>query len=275
MNFEVHEDDIKKLLLLPDRRMSKGKTVKTVPQYHKGVYLISRDIDDLCYKMGMAHGSGGLFPRLKQYKPCFPYKTEYYVQYLFLSATGDDAEKLEKCILGIKAFTQPEKNPSAQGKACSEYRMFPHKEALMRGLIKVLDANPNLWTHAVLLGENGWALITNKSGDSVQGLSRPRNSLTLKPLPYEAVAPDTFIPEVATPVKIEKGKEVWVVDTKKGELVAIKGKLDGLVNANGAYIHFPRYKPAYAYKRGDIFATKAEAEANFNRYEIRLLTTKV
>ena len=111
MNFELHEDDIKKLLLLPDRRMRKGKTVKTVPQYHKGVYLISRDIDDLCYKMGMAHGSGGLFPRLKQYKPCFPYKTEYYVQYLFLSATGDDAEKLEKCILGIKAFTQPEKNP--------------------------------------------------------------------------------------------------------------------------------------------------------------------
>ena len=129
-------------------------------------------------------------------------------------------------------------------------------------------SSANLWTHAVLLGENGWALITNKSGDSVQGLSRPRNSLTLKPLPYEAVAPDTFIPEVATPVKIEKGKEVWVVDTKKGELVAIKGKLDGLVTANGAYIHFPRYKPAYAYKRGDIFATQAEAEANFNRYEI-------
>ena len=89
---------------------------------------------------------------------------------------------------------------------------------------------------------------------------------------------NTYIPEEATricegtsknqPVKIEKGKEVWVVDTKKGELVAIKGKLDGLVNANGAYIHFPRYKPAYAYKRGDIFATQAEAEANFNRYEI-------
>ena len=101
MNFEVHEDDIKKLLLLPDRRMSKGKTVKTVPQYHKGVYLISRDVDDLCYKMGMAHGSGGLFPRLKQYKPCFPYKTEYY----------DDAEKLEKMYLRYQSIHTTREKP--------------------------------------------------------------------------------------------------------------------------------------------------------------------
>ena len=88
MNFENHEKKIQRLCLLPDRRASKGKTVKKVAQYHKGVYLISRDVDDVCYKIGVAYGAGGLFQRLKQYKHCFPYPTEYYLQYLFLSATG-------------------------------------------------------------------------------------------------------------------------------------------------------------------------------------------
>ena len=267
MNFEDHEKKIQRLCLLPDRRASKGKTAKTVAQYHKGVYLISRDVDDVCYKIGVAYGAGGLFQRLKQYKHCFPYPTEYYLQYLFLSATGEDAKELEKIILKIKAFAKIEENPSAEGRACTEHRLFPNKDVLTRGLIKVLDANPNLWTHAVLFGEKGWELITN-NGDSVKGLARPRNSLEKTPYPYEAAKVDTYIPKVATPVKIEKGKEVWVVDFKDGAKVAIKGKLDGLVNENGAYIHFPRFKNAFAYELNDVFATKAEAEANFNRYKI-------
>ena len=114
MNFEVHEKKIQRLCLLPDRRASKGKT-KTVAQYHKGVYLISRDVDDVCYKIGVAYGAGGLFQRLKQYKHCFPYPTEYYLQYLFLSATGEDAKELEKIILKIKTFAKIEENPSAEG----------------------------------------------------------------------------------------------------------------------------------------------------------------
>ena len=127
MNFETHEKKIQRLCLLPDRRASKGKTAKTVAQYHKGVYLISRDVDDVCYKIGVAYGAGGLFQRLKQYKHCFPYPTEYYLQYLFLSATGEDAKELEKIILKIKAFAKIEENPSAEGRLAQNIVYFPTK----------------------------------------------------------------------------------------------------------------------------------------------------
>ena len=113
MNFGSNEKLLKKLLILPNKRDSKGKNKekKKVDTYHKGVYLISRDIDDVCYKMGVAWGAGGLFNRLMSYKICHPYPTENFVQYLFITATSDDAKKLEKLLLDIKALHKPEGFP--------------------------------------------------------------------------------------------------------------------------------------------------------------------
>ena len=53
---------IKKLLQMPE----KGK-------YYKGLYVISRDENEnknneLQYKIGMAHGSGGLYKRVQSYE---------------------------------------------------------------------------------------------------------------------------------------------------------------------------------------------------------------
>ena len=61
MNFGSNEKLLKKLLILPNKRDSKGKNKekKKVDTYHKGVYLISRDIDDVCYKMGVAWEPAG------------------------------------------------------------------------------------------------------------------------------------------------------------------------------------------------------------------------
>ena len=64
----------------------------------KGVYVISKDLDDTHHKIGMAHGSGGLFNRLKSYKICWPYPKEYYPQYLFI-CNSTNAKLLEKKIL--------------------------------------------------------------------------------------------------------------------------------------------------------------------------------
>ena len=277
MNFGSNEKLKKKLLILPNKRDSKGKNKeKKVDTYHKGVYLISRDIDDVCYKMGVAWGAGGLFNRLMPYKIYHPYPTENFVQYLFITATSDDAKKLEKLLLGIKALHKPEGFPDDEksGQDPREYRIFPSKDVLTNSVMKILNNNYDLWTHAVCLGKKGWKLITN-NGEPVKGLVRPRDSMEAQPIPYEPVqAAEEFKytgPDLS--IKVDKGKWVWVV-AKKGrgnQFVPLKGRLDGALGVDhegkdGVFIHFAAKHDPWVYAHDQVFATKAEAEADIPNY---------
>ena len=114
MNFKDKEKDIEQLFLLPDLRESGGKTKKKVKQYHKGIYVISRDLNDDTHKIGVAWGAGGLFQRVKSYKICYPYRGEFFIQYAIITATGDDAKVLENEIFKSKTLKYVEANPTAQ-----------------------------------------------------------------------------------------------------------------------------------------------------------------
>ena len=75
MNFNVKQNnrDIKKLLLRPEKRKSGNPKKPDQQQFYKGIYVISRDEetdknDQLRYKIGMAHGAGGIYKRMDGYK---------------------------------------------------------------------------------------------------------------------------------------------------------------------------------------------------------------
>ena len=175
MNFKNHESDLKQLLQIPVPGRKKF--------YHKGCYIIQRDAGDLSYKIGMSWGKSGLLVRLRSYKICFPYVNEFYVKYLVLSSTSDDAKMLEKRVLAQRKLKHIEKNPTAQGRRSNEYRFTSSAQVLKNVLKRVLDANPNIWTHLILFGENGWKLIPNL-GHAVRDLSAPSNRITAMPTPF-------------------------------------------------------------------------------------------
>ena len=148
MNFKDHESDLKELLQIPVPGRKK--------YYHKGCYIIQRDEGDLSYKIGVSWGKSGLLVRLRSYKICFPYINEFFVTYLILSSTEQDAKSLEKKILAQRTLKQVEKNPTAQGRRSNEYRFVSSGGVLKSTIKRILDGNPNLWTHIVVFGVNGW-----------------------------------------------------------------------------------------------------------------------
>lgn len=162
MNFKNNEKDIQKLLRTGTRLSQskdpekKGKKVAT---YHRGLYVISRLEGDTTHKIGMAHGEGGLFPRLKSYKLCWPYPKEYYVQFLVVCPSAQDAKKLEKEVLKNKrSLKHIEKNPEAQGRSSNEYRVTASREALKKALFDAMDRNRDTWEALIVFGENHWVI---------------------------------------------------------------------------------------------------------------------
>ena len=120
----------------------------------------------------------------------------------------------------------------------------------------------------------GWKLITN-NGEPVKGLVLPRDSMEAQPIPYEPVqAAEEFKytgPDLS--IKVDKGKWVWVV-AKKGrgnQFVPLKGRLDGALGVDhegkdGVFIHFAAKHDPWVYAHDQVFATKAEAEADIPNY---------
>tara|TARA_R110000823_G_scaffold209409_1_gene339642 strand:+ start:357 stop:929 length:573 start_codon:yes stop_codon:yes gene_type:complete len=159
MNFVDNQTTIQNLFLLPDKRVSKTGSLKK--QYFKGVYIISRDLDDDTFKIGVSYGLGGLYQRLTNYKLCYPYANEYFLQYAIISATGDDAKLLEKSIFTSKILKNVERNESAEGKKSSEYKIVAKKTTLQTAIAKKLTDNPDLWVYLIVFNSTGWRLVPN------------------------------------------------------------------------------------------------------------------
>jgi hypothetical protein len=171
MNFTDNQFAIEKLLMLPDKVAGK----KNKSAYFKGVYIFSRDYDDTSYKIGMAWGVGGLYQRLKNYKICYPYKNEFFLQYLLISATADDAKTLETKVLASKKLESVAENPTVEGRRSREWKMVSKREILNNVLKSSLSANLNLWTHCIVFGKTGWIIHTN-NGQALPDLVRPSSS---------------------------------------------------------------------------------------------------
>ena len=265
MNFKKHEKKIKKLLVLSEKRQSQGKTKTTYHyQYQKGVYVISKGLNDDHHKIGMAHGYGGLFDRLKSYKICWPFPKEYYLQYLFICNSAN-AKLLEKKILArtdkLKHIQQAQDlgEEKDEGKHSLEWRFTSKRDILNTTIIEELNANPKLWEYAVIFGDQSWKIKT--SPEKITNFQRPAFTRDERPDFGEVSKPDTFIPGVVKPFEPKKGKVAWVLNPgkKKRTFKAIKGKIDH-VNSEGVWLVFPNYTESWLYQNAWLYKTQAEAE---------------
>ena len=207
MNFHDKSKDIRKLLKRPELRKSNSKNPDksnhNVAQFYKGIYVLSRDEEldkngKLQYKIGMAHGSGGIYERLKSYKNCFPYEDEFYLHFCIITPKEEDAKKLEKIILRSdeedeetkRKTLEPVKRPGRiHDPKNTEYRIVAKKSALHNALLKSLRDNPKLWDYAIIFGNQGWKMLPNTGADlqNSGALSKPSSNDGAKPLLYSDV----------------------------------------------------------------------------------------
>jgi hypothetical protein len=226
MNYTNYEASLGKLLLLPDTRLSKTGKEKT--QHFKGIYVISRSKDDLTFKIGVAYGDGGLKPRLQNYKLCYPYKDEFFVHYIIITATATDAKMLERKVLGDPRLSNTERNPVAQGRKSTEWKVLTSTSVLKKVLITAMDNNSNLWTHCVVFSDNGWNIVRNFDGSGVKHLTKPKYTSKKKPSLYDNVDVDLKHFHVERNKKWKNGD---VINTPWGKATVVKVFSNGDLSA--------------------------------------------
>lgn len=233
MNFNTHYKDIKKLLLRPEKRKSSSPNKPDQQQLYKGIYVISRDKetdknDQLRYKVGMAHGAGGIYRRMDGYKMGFPYPDEFWLHFCVITPKSQDAKKLEKKILSDKSMS-PVPNPRNTTQNL-EYRIVVKKATLQNSLLRALKNNPKLWDYAVVFGEKGWKILKNSGADLINSgvLSKPATDFTKKPLLYSDV--DDFVEaerkqmnrDSSEIIDVNRKQPVNINTIKKGDVVKDK-----------------------------------------------------
>ena len=188
MNFKDNQTTLRDNLFKYPTRVEGKKKGKTKPAYFSGIYFISRNENDLQMKIGM---SGQIYKRLLSYKVCFPYKSEFWVQYCIITPTAQDAKTLEKAILNHPELTDNviEANPSAEGKRSLEYKILKNK-ADLGGIIYDVLKKPqynNLWTHWVPFSRDGWMSNIRNTTELQRHWFLPRKRLSKKEGLYTAL----------------------------------------------------------------------------------------
>ena len=171
MNFIENETNFKKLLVSGTRKTKRGETKDT---YYRGMYIFSRDLDDVRFKVGLAWGQGGLFERLKkQYRICYPFPKEFYIHFMVLSLTPEHARKVEKLMLS-KLKTIASINNSS--KANREWKIVNKREDLKLKLREMLNENRNLWFALIVFNTVVIKVLDNTQALSTSDMNKPSNT---------------------------------------------------------------------------------------------------
>ena len=156
MNFVYKTKDISTLLNPNDDKYS-------------GCYIFSRKENDTTFKLGM---SKNLFRRLKDHKSCYPYKDEYWLQYIIIVLGSTDEEKssrfrkLEKALLAENKHLNStakieESTEKEQGNRPVEYRVATNRKALNSAVEVVLNEKYDLWDLLIVFSPFGWRIMKN------------------------------------------------------------------------------------------------------------------
>ena len=202
----------------------KGKLFEGNP--YSGCYVYSRDKNDTVFKMGR---SKNIHRRLMEHKACYPFKSEYWLQFVIV-VLGPDMDtrtkQLEKAIHDEKEYLTrtADFEPSTakeEGNRPREYRIAIDRKALNSAVEKVLNAKYKLWDFLVVFSEEGWRIIPNTKNPNPidQKTQKDLWKPTARQSTDESIADavkrglnpiqkkDTMIPEV-----LMKGSPAWVIE---------------------------------------------------------------
>jgi len=157
MNIHTHQKAISDLLL-EGTRISGGKKPAIRRKYVPGCYILARTLGYNLFKLGEAHGQGGLYERIiGQYKICMSLKTEFFLRYLVIAHRKKDGTKhfsqiLEKLLL--TTIDSPVEDSYSK-----EYIFEPQIAALEKKMAIVLEAHKHLYSHAIKFTQSGFRLF--------------------------------------------------------------------------------------------------------------------
>ena len=245
---------------------------------YNGCDVYSRDKFDTVFKMGR---SNNIHRRLVQHKACYPFKSEYWLQFLIVVLEPDAdtrTKQLEKTLLSERDYLIPtadveQSTEKEHIKRPREYRIAIDRKALNSAVEKVLNEKYTLWDFLVVFSEDGWRIIPNtKKPNPIdqkiqKDLWKPTARLSTEESINDAVKrglntvykKDTMIPEV-----LIKGATCWVIDAdddgkwvvhpNQGEIVKVL-KNDFKIEK---FADSP--KQQFTYPKSDVFGSKELAE---------------
>ena len=160
MNFIRHQSDIKKLLTTQGGRA------------YSGCYVYSRDQNDKTHKIGMSQAGLFMIRRLKQAKSCYPFKTEFWLEYAIISLDGHYTKGKKSNTIEIETALHDESKhvstvkmqegtEKEQGKRPREYRMLSNDTQMYTLLKKTLNKHRDKWDILVVFSTSGWHLVPN------------------------------------------------------------------------------------------------------------------
>jgi hypothetical protein len=163
MNIHKYQKELSDLLL-EGSRISTGKRKTKTKVYFPGVYIIARNLGYNMFKLGEAHGSGGLYSRIMgQYKICMSLKSEeFYMRFLVISKRKKKGNKFYSQILE-KEFLKVI-DSGVEDSYSKEYIFTPDMAELERKMGVVLTSHKEYYSTAIKFTQNGFRVYEEKSG---------------------------------------------------------------------------------------------------------------
>jgi hypothetical protein len=163
MNIHSKQHEVSDLLL-EGSRLSAGKNrTKKKKTYHPGCYIISRTLGYNLFKLGEAHGAGGLYERIiGQYKICMSLNTEFFLRYLVIAHRKKEGNKFYSQVLEKQLLSTID---SKVGESYSKEWLFsPDITDLETRMFKVLKSHAKYFSIAIKFTKTGMRLYKEGYG---------------------------------------------------------------------------------------------------------------
>jgi hypothetical protein len=114
----------------------------------------------------------GLFRRIKQAGSCYPYKTEFWLEYVIISLDGHYTKGEKSTTIQIEnalhneskhlsTVKMQEEDTPEQGKRPREYRVISTDAQMHSLLKKTLNKNRDKWDYIICFSKVGWHIVPN------------------------------------------------------------------------------------------------------------------
>ena len=235
MNIHKYQKEIQDLLRFSTRKsQSKDPAIagKTRHTYRSGCYILSRTLENNLFKLGEAHGQGGLYERIiGQYKICMSLRSEFFLRYLVIVHRKRKGTPLKAYSQILEKKLLQTIDSKVEDSYSKEYIFVPKITTLEDRIAQVLKTNKDLYQTAIRFDTDGFHFYDDEKGFNTPLMDfkqLPNLNPTVKPLLdiyKEANASKilTLLKKKTNPTKPKKPKKKPVVaEVVKGKVVVAK-----------------------------------------------------